>query len=86
MPEPERKEQIKTSSTSLRFIACPSLFYEHGRIDRYVPAGPTVSEHLGAIGWNPDRLHARDLIDGVVMLVNQLFRVNLLGLSPSRRR
>lgn len=48
----------------VRLIACPHLAMEHGRIDRYVPAGPTVAAHLRAIGWKLEGLHARVFIDG----------------------
>jgi hypothetical protein len=48
----------------LRLIACPSLALEHGRIDRYVPEGGTVADHLRAIGWQPDSLNARVFLDG----------------------
>ena len=55
----------QTVQNHVRLIACPSLALEHGRIDRYVPEGATVAEHLRAIGWQPETLHARVSIDGV---------------------
>lgn len=51
-------------SQSIRLIACPHLALEHGRIDRYVPVGATVAEHLRSLGWPLDNLHARVFIDG----------------------
>jgi len=48
----------------IRLIACPHLADEWDKIDRYVPAGPTVAAHLRAIGWKPEGLHARVFIDG----------------------
>jgi len=55
---------MEQPSPLVRLIACPSLALEHGKIDRYVPEGGTVAEHLRAIGWQPDRLNARVFIDG----------------------
>ncbi len=49
---------------TLRLIVCPHLAIEHDRIDRYVPEGKTVAEHLRAIGWKLAGLHARVFIDG----------------------
>jgi hypothetical protein len=48
----------------IRLIALPSLFIERGRIDRYLPPGSTVSEHMRRIGWDPKTMHARVSIDG----------------------
>ena len=67
MPEAFEKDQVESVAGSLRLIACPSLALEHGRIDRYVPEGATVAGHLRAIGWQPDPLHARVFIDGVMI-------------------
>ena len=56
---------MEQTSPLVHLIACPSLALEHGKIDRYVPEGGTVADHLRAIGWQPDRLNARVFIDGV---------------------
>ena len=49
----------------VRLIACPRpLSTETDRIDRYVPEGGTVAEHVRALGWQPDHLSARVFIDG----------------------
>jgi hypothetical protein len=47
-----------------RLIALPSLFIQHGRIDRYLPPGSTISEYMRRIGWDPKTMHARVSIDG----------------------
>ncbi len=47
-----------------RLIALPSLFIEHGRIDRYLPPGSPVSDYMRRIGWDPKTMHARVSIDG----------------------
>lgn len=67
MPEIIENGQVESGAGSLRLIACPSLALEHGRIDRYVPEGATVAGHLRELGWNPDPLHARVFIDGVMI-------------------
>ncbi|MEQ1792730.1 MAG: hypothetical protein ABL970_00950 [Nitrospira sp.] len=39
-------------SNELRLIACPHpLSIERGRIDRLVPEGATVAEHIRALKW-----------------------------------
>ncbi len=57
MPQPPNPEQF-------RLTALPCLFIEHGRIDRYLAPGLTVSEHMRRLGWDPKTLHARVSIDG----------------------
>ena len=47
-----------------RLIALPSLFIEHGRIDRYLPPGSPVSDYMRRLGWDPKTMHARVSIDG----------------------
>lgn len=50
--------------TALRLIACPHpLSIEKGRIDRQVPEGATIAEHLRAIGMQPKGLTALVFID-----------------------
>ena len=56
----------------IRLIACPwPLSIEKDRIDRMVPAGATVANYIRELGWNPDRLSARVMIDG--KLVEQAY-------------
>lgn len=52
------------SDKSLRLVAMPHFNIERGRIDRYVPEGASVAQHLREIGWCPDELFARVFIDG----------------------
>lgn len=49
----------------IRLIACPCIFStEKDRIDRYVPEGGTVDDHLRGLGWETKGLSARVFIDG----------------------
>ncbi len=41
--------EVATVGGALRLIACPTLSYEHDKIDRYVQEGPTVAAHLQEI-------------------------------------
>ncbi len=52
----------------IRLIACPSpLSVEKHRIDRLVPAGASIADHLRGLGWDPIGLHARVMIDGTLI-------------------
>ncbi len=51
-------------SPNIRLIAMPHLGIDRGRIDRYVPEGGTVADHVRALGWHPEALSARVFIDG----------------------
>ena len=54
-----------TNPGSIRLIACPHIFsVEKGRIDALRPAGGNINDLIRSIGWTPDSLSARVLIDG----------------------
>src|SRR5262245_39722997 len=50
-----------------RLIAVPSLFTEHGRIDKYVLEGRTLAQHIADLNWDPETLEARVSIDGRII-------------------
>lgn len=58
-------EPVNPVNQNFRMIACPHILStEKDRIDRYVPEGGTVADHLRVLGWIPDSLNARVFIDG----------------------
>ena len=60
----EKPRMNTDTQGELRLIACPHpLSIELGRIDRMVPEGATVAEHIRALGWSTEGLGAVVFID-----------------------
>jgi len=52
----------------LRLIACPHpLSITKDRIDRHVPEGATIAEHIRALGWRPETLAAVVYLNDVLV-------------------